>query len=46
MTGALEILSAVLFVVTGLVVLSCALLAGWSDRLMGLQQFESDFEEA
>lgn len=46
MTDALEILSAALFVVTGLTVLSCALLAGWSDRLMRPQQFDSEFEEA
>ena len=46
MTGALEILSAALFALTGLTVLSCALLAGWSDRLMGPHHLDAEFEEA
>ncbi|HSY19126.1 MAG TPA: hypothetical protein VK815_12355 [Candidatus Acidoferrales bacterium] len=46
MTGTLEIVSVALFVATGLAVLSCALLAGWSDRLMSAQFPDSKFEEA
>ena len=46
MTGTLEILCAALFVVTGIMVLSCALLAGWSDHLIRPRQFDSKFEEA
>ena len=46
MTGALEILSAVVFTATGLIVFSCVLLGARAERLMKRLPLDSEFEEA
>jgi hypothetical protein len=46
MTGALEILSAVVFTGTGLIVLACVFLGARAERLMKRLPVDSDFEEA
>ncbi|MDR3456341.1 MAG: hypothetical protein P4N60_02755 [Verrucomicrobiae bacterium] len=46
MTSALAILSAAVFLTTGLVVFACVVLAARADRLMQRLPLGSDFEEA